>query len=464
MKVLVVDDERKMGVILKGALEDEGHEVTALEKSAEAARLLEREAFDLVITDLKMAPPDGLELLRHARGIRADQAVILMTAYATAQTAVEAMRAGAYDYLIKPFELDELRLRVKKLDRERALGEDMRLLERENALLKRVSGATARLDRLIGRSAAMRDVFELAEKVAGTDATVLVRGDSGTGKSLLARAIHAASPRAAGPFITVNCGALPESLLESELFGHEKGSFTGAVGRKQGRFVTAEGGTIFLDEIGEMSPALQVKLLQVLEEKQFYPVGGERPVTADVRIIAATNRDLEEAIGEGEFREDLFYRLNVFPIAIPPLAARREDIPALLELFLSRFGRKPEELTEESRAALLAYSYPGNVRELENLVERAAILGGPGTIERRHFPALDRPAPRPGAAAPAPAAAPEIPEEGLSLENLEKELILKALEKAGGNKTQAARLLGLTRRTLYSRLERHGLSTARGSS
>jgi DNA-binding NtrC family response regulator len=457
MKVIVVDDERKMGVILKGALQDDGHEVTTFERSRDALAALKENPFDLLVTDLKMAPPDGLELLGHARKIRPDMAVILMTAYATAQTAVQAMKAGAYDYLIKPFELDELRLRIEKLQNERRLGEDVRLLARENALLREEAGSALRLGDLIGKSTIIRDVFELGEKVAGTDATVLVRGESGTGKSLLARAIHAASPRSDGPFVTVNCGALPESLLESELFGHEKGAFTGAVSQKRGRFVAADGGTIFLDEIGEMSAALQVKLLHVLEDKEFNPVGSDRPVAVDVRVIAATNRSLEDAIAEGDFREDLFYRLNVFPIAIPPLRARREDIPLLLDHFLSRFSRSFLDLSAEARAALLEYRFPGNVRELENMVERAVILASGETITYRHFPALEGR----GAAGPdrtEGALVPEIPEDGLSLSALEKELILKALEKAGGNKTQAAKLLGLTRRTLYSRLERHGLA------
>jgi two-component system NtrC family response regulator len=376
-----------------------------------------------------------------------------MTAYASAETAVEAMRLGAADYLIKPFQLDELRLRVRKLAEARDLGESVRLLERENELLKREADA-ARLDRMIGRSRSIREVFDLAERVAATGATVLVRGESGTGKSLLARAVHRASPRSGAPFVTVNCGALPENLLESELFGHEKGAFTGAVAAKQGRFRTAEGGTVFLDEIGEMSAPLQVKLLQVLEEGVFTPVGSDRPVAVDVRVIAATNRDLEEAIAEGEFREDLFYRLNVFPIAVPPLRARPEDVTLLLDHFLARFGRAPDDLTPAARERLLAHRFPGNVRELENLVERAVILAGSDPIDAPHFPALDRVRVSEGAFA-----VPEIPDEGLSLESLEKELILKALEKAGGNKTRAAALLGLTRRTLYSRLEKHGLGT-----
>jgi DNA-binding NtrC family response regulator len=456
MKILVVDDEHKMGVILRNALEKQGHEVDTESRSRIAAGRIEAESFDLLITDLKMAPPDGLELLKFGKSVRPTMDVILMTAYATARTAVEAMQAGAYDYLIKPFELDELRLRVDKLARSRELGENVRLLENENAVLRREAGVVSRFDRMIGRSKSIRDVFDLAEKVGTTEATVLIRGESGTGKSLLARAIHAASPRRDGPLVTVNCGALPENLLESELFGHEKGAFTGAVAAKLGRFRTAAGGTVFLDEIGEMSPALQVKLLQVLEERTFYPVGGERPETADVRVIAATNRDLEEAIAEGEFREDLFYRLNVFPIAIPPLRARREDIPPLLDFFLSRYDRGAGALTDEARARLLEYSFPGNVREMENLVERASILAGPGPIGGEHFPSLL--SPRPRGAGSSGFTVPDIPDEGLPLEALEKELIVKALEKAGGNKTRAAKLLGLTRRTLYSRLERYGLS------
>jgi DNA-binding NtrC family response regulator len=445
-----------MGVILRNALEKQGHEVDTESRSRIAAGRIEAESFDLLITDLKMAPPDGLELLKFGKSVRPTMDVILMTAYATARTAVEAMQAGAYDYLIKPFELDELRLRVDKLARSRELGENVRLLENENAVLRREAGVVSRFDRMIGRSKSIRDVFDLAEKVGTTEATVLIRGESGTGKSLLARAIHAASPRRDGPLVTVNCGALPENLLESELFGHEKGAFTGAVAAKLGRFRTAAGGTVFLDEIGEMSPALQVKLLQVLEERTFYPVGGERPETADVRVIAATNRDLEEAIAEGEFREDLFYRLNVFPIAIPPLRARREDIPPLLDFFLSRYDRGAGALTDEARARLLEYSFPGNVREMENLVERASILAGPGPIGGEHFPSLL--SPRPRGAGSSGFTVPDIPDEGLPLEALEKELIVKALEKAGGNKTRAAKLLGLTRRTLYSRLERYGLS------
>jgi DNA-binding NtrC family response regulator len=456
MKILLVDDERKMGVILKGALEDDGHAVLALEKSNDALARMKNEAYDLLVTDLRMAPPDGLELLRQGRALQPGMAVILMTAYATAQTAVEAMKSGAYDYLIKPFELDEIRLRVKKLAKERDLRENVRLLRTENELLRREVGSPTRLGSLLGKSAVMRDVLDLSEKVAATDATVLLRGESGTGKSLLARGIHDASARCDGPFVIVNCGALPESLLESELFGHEKGAFTGAVATKRGRFVTAEGGTILLDEIGDMSAALQVKLLHVLEDKEFYAVGSDKPISVNVRVIAATNRNLEEAMAEGQFREDLFYRLNVFPIPVPPLRSRREDLPMLLDHFLSRLGHTFADLTPRAREALFAYSFPGNVRELENMVERAAILAGPGAIDRQHFPALSENAPVALSSDRAPVL--KIPEEGLSLVALEKELIQQALEVAGGNKSQAARLLGLTRRTLYSRLERHGMA------
>ena len=454
MKILVVDDERKMGLLVAGALESDNHEVVTVNSGMDAKTRLSESDFDVMVTDLKMAPPDGLELLKFARTEYPTVDVLLMTAYATAKTAVEAMQNGASDYLIKPFELSELRLRIRKLSQSRELDENVRLLTQENKLLKKESGSSPRFGRLIGQSRLIQEVFQLAEKVGGTGATVLIRGESGTGKSLLARAIHDASARREGPLVTVNCGAIPENLLESELFGHEKGAFTGAVAKKQGRFKTAEGGTIFLDEVGELPSPLQVKLLEVLEEKTFYPVGSESPQTADARVIAATNTNLEEAIQDGSFREDLFYRLNVFPIVIPPLAARKDDIAVLLDVFLSRFNKSTTDLTPEARTALMSYGYPGNVRELENLVERAAILAGDEPLTPAHFPGLIEAAQgRPLTSG----ATLEIPDQGISLEQLEKELILQALDKSGGNKTKAAKLLGLTRRTLYSRLERHGL-------
>jgi transcriptional regulator with GAF, ATPase, and Fis domain len=286
--------------------------------------------------------------------------------------------------------------------------------------------------------------------VASTDSTVLIQGETGTGKGLLARAIHDESPRKGGPFIKVNCGALPENLLESELFGHEKGAFTGAVMKRQGRFLAADGGSLLLDEIGEMSPPLQVKLLQVIEERTFMPVGGDVPVTCDVRILAATHRDLEAMVRSGDFRQDLWFRLNVFPIVLPPLRDRRSDITLLVDDALARIGRKPEDLEPAARARLLDYAYPGNVRELENLVERAAILSRGGPIRPEHFPVVT-----PSSRAGLNRLGIDLPEEGINLEDLEKDLILMALDRTGGNKSRAARLLGLTRRTLYSRMEKH---------
>ena len=428
MKVLVVDDERKMGVILKDALEEDGHEVTTREKSAEAARLLEREPFDLLLTDLKMAPPDGLELLRLARASRPDMAVILMTAYATAQTAVQAMRAGASDYLIKPFELDELRLRVRKLERERRLGEDVRLLQQENELLKKETGASLRMDRMIGKSAAMRDVFELAEKVAGTEATVLVRGESGTGKSLLARAIHGASPRSGGPFITVNCGALPENLLESELFGHEKGAFTGATSSRQGRFEYANGGTILLDEVGDMPLATQVKLLRVLEQNEIVRVGSNAPIHVDVRILAATHRRLEDLVKEGKFREDLYFRLKVVTVTIPPLRERKDDIPLLAEHFIRELSAQHEKpisgLSPQARQRLTQYDWPGNVRELRNCIEHMVVVTTDPILDLDDLPDHIAPGEVP------PATATQL--VGMSLQEAERGLIKNTLAAVGG--------------------------------
>jgi len=451
MKILIVDDEHKMGVILGGALKDWGHDITTATGGREALELLEKSRFDLVLTDLKMAPPDGLSILEDVRRKWPATEVILMTAYASAQTAVTAMQLGARDYLIKPFELDELRLRVDALARSRQLTDQVHRLKTENALLSARVQEQLHFNGLIGKSPGMKEVFELAEAVAHTDSTVLIRGETGTGKGLLARAIHDDSPRSAGPFIKINCGALPENLLESELFGHEKGAFTGAVMKRQGRFMAADGGSLLLDEIGEMSLPLQVKLLQVIEEKTFLPVGGDQPVTANVRILAATHRDLEAMVTAGDFRQDLFFRLNVFPIVLPPLRARRSDITLLVDDSLVRLGRGPADLDQEARRLLMDYDYPGNVRELENLVERADILSRGGRIGAEHFPGLSPG--RPGATR----FGIELPEEGLSLEDLEKEIITLALSRTGGNKSRAARLVGLTRRTLYSRMEKHGI-------
>jgi DNA-binding NtrC family response regulator len=457
VRVLVVDDEVRNAELTALALGDAGHQTAFVNGSRVALKRLEAEGFDAVVTDLRMAPPDGLALLQEIKRRWPDTAVVLMTAYASMETAREALKNGAYDYVHKEGGFhDELKSILEKVAQERQLRDDNQRLSGTVDSLKRG------LATIIGESAAMRRAVELARKVAATDSTVLLRGESGTGKDLFARAIHFSSRRAAGPWVKVNCGALPENLLESELFGHERGAFTGAVKQKPGRFEDAHKGTLFLDEIGELPMALQVKLLQAIEEKTFTRVGGNQPITADVRLIAATNRDLEEMVRERQFREDLFFRLNVFPIRLPPLRERLEEIPALVEFFLRRHGASADKLTPEALRELERYGYPGNVRELEHTLERALILAGSDPLGVEHL-SFARPellgSLDPAGGGP-PTWVPSIPPQGLSLEVLERELIVQALGMAAGNKSQAARLLGLTRRTLYSRMERHGLRKA----
>ena len=449
MKVLVVDDEIRNAELTALALRDAGHETAFVNGGAPALKQLEVARFDAVITDLRMAPPDGLALLAEVRRRWPETEVVLMTAYASLETARAALRSGAADYVSKEGDFHgELRTILERLARGRTLSS-------ENArLASTVESLKQGMAEVVGDSTATRQVLELARKVAATDSTVLLRGESGTGKDLFARAIHFSSRRAGGPWVKVNCGALPEALLESELFGHEKGAFTGAVRQKAGRFEDAQRGTIFLDEIGELPMPLQVKLLQVIEEKTFHRVGGNQPIVVDVRIIAATNRDLEEMVRARQFREDLFFRLNVFPIRLPPLRERAGDIPRLVEHVLVRHGSSAGQITPAALAALERHPFPGNVRALEHMLERALILAGSDPVGIEHL-TIGAPggAPSQGVVSWVPA----IPPEGLSLEVLERELILQALDRARGNKSQAARLLGLTRRTLYSRMERHGL-------
>jgi len=450
LRVLVVDDEIRNAELTALDLRDAGHQADFVGGGEDALRRMEAAPYEAVITDLRMKPPDGLALLETIRKRWPETTVVLMTAYASMDTARRALKGGAYDYVDKEGEFrEELKSILERAARERDLQAANQRLE------STVDSLTRGLATIVGDSAATRRAIELARKVATTDSTVLLTGESGSGKDLFARAIHFTSRRAAGPWVKVNCGALPENLLETELFGHEKGAFTGAVRLKPGRFEDAQRGTIFLDEIGELPMSLQVKLLQVIEEKTFTRVGGNQPLTVDVRIIAATNRDLGEMVQARQFREDPFFRLNVLPVRLPPLRERPGDIPELVEFFLRRHGASPDQVTPAARRALERYAFPGNVRELEHTLERAMILAGADPIEVEHL-SFARPD-RMGDPGDAPSWVPEIPPEGLSLEVLERELMLKALDMARGNKSQAARLLGLTRRTLYSRMERHGL-------
>jgi two-component system, NtrC family, response regulator HydG len=452
VRVLVVDDEVRNAELTALELRDAGHETEFVNGGAAALRRLEAAAFDAVVTDLRMAPPDGLALLAEVKRRWPATTIVLMTAYASLDTARRALKLGAYDYVDKEGEFrEELGAILEKAARERHLAAENRRLTHT------VDSLTRDLTTIVGTAPSMARALELARKVAATDSTVLLRGESGTGKDLFARAIHFSSPRAGGPWVKVNCGALPEALLESELFGHERGAFTGAVRQKPGRFEDAAKGTLFLDEIGELPLLLQVKLLQVIEEKTFTRVGGNQPLTVDVRILAATNRDLEAMVRGRQFRDDLFFRLNVFPITVPPLRERSGDVRALAGFFLRRHGVSEDKLTARALQALERHPFPGNVRELEHALERAMILAGSDPIDVEHLNIAGSGEAAAHGATAVPGWIPEIPPEGLSLEVLERELILQALERARGNKSQAARLLGLTRRTLYSRMERHGL-------
>jgi two-component system, NtrC family, response regulator HydG len=433
--VLVVDDEPKLGRLVAEALELDGHAVVRVGGGRAALVELAQRPFDVVLTDLKMPEVDGLAVLQAAQALSPPPAVVVMTAFGTTESAVAAMKAGAADYLTKPFALDELRLRVRRLAEQRGAE------AKSERLVQQLTPA------LVGESPRMKAVLAAARQVARSDASVLLLGESGTGKSQLARLIHYSSRRAGGSLVEVHCAALPETLLESELFGHEKGAFTGATERKVGHLAAADAGTLFLDEIGEVTPATQVKLLRFLQSREFVPVGSTAARKVDVRVISATNRDLGEAVREGRFREDFFYRLNVFAIEVPPLRERREDTLPLAESFLASRGLPPSKLSAGARDRLLAHHWPGNVRELENALERGLILAGEGEVLAEHLgaagPALARSASR----------AADVLVEGFNLDAFERDLLHAALERAGGNKTAAARLLGITRRRLYSRLQ-----------
>jgi DNA-binding NtrC family response regulator len=448
-KILVVDDETGILDTLRILLKGEGFLAETAVGGQQGIERLKEIRPDLVLSDVRMPGVGGLEVLTAAREMDPNLPVILMTAQASLQTAIRAVNEGAFYYIQKPFSNDELVAICR-----RAL--ESRVLKRENQALKNEISRRNRGEagRPVGRSKPFLEVVRLAETVAPSDSTVLISGESGTGKEILARYIHEMSDRGEGPFVSINCGALPESLLESELFGHIKGSFTGAVRDKQGMFVAARGGTFFLDEVGEMSPATQVKLLRVLQEREVIPVGATEPIAVDVRIIAATNRDLEEEIRRGNFRSDLFYRLNVITIHLPPLRDRPDDVAILAEYFLNRFaggrGKETPRLTPETLAALQAYDWPGNVRELENALERAAVLSPDGEISHDTLPA------RVTARAPQPLVGDQLPPNP-TLEIIERAYILWVLQSEGGNKTRAAEMLGIDPSTLYRKLVRYGI-------
>ena len=449
--LLIVEDEAKMRRLLELNLAEDGYTVHTAADAEAGLNTLRQEKIDLVVTDLKLPGMNGLEFLQAVRRTNATIPVVVMTAFGTVETAVEAMKAGASDYVLKPFSLEEMKLILRK-------ELDVRRLREENRSLREALGERYQFRNIVAHSPKMQEVLATVERVAPTNSTVLLGGESGVGKDLIARAIHEHSRRAAGPFLKINCTAIPENLLESELFGYEKGAFTGANTAKPGKFELADKGTIFLDEIGDVPGSIQVKLLHVLQDREFERLGGTKTLKVDVRVIAATNQDLRAALEQGTFREDLYYRLNVVPISIPPLRERREEIPYLVDHFIARFTRESEKplagITPAALKLLTDFHWPGNVRELENIIERAVALSV-GTVIDVGDIRLDVSASRP--APVATGGSVPFPPEGMTLEQFEDEIIREALRRAGGNKSQAARLLGLSRNALRYRLSKLGV-------
>jgi two-component system response regulator PilR (NtrC family) len=457
--LLVVDDEQGMRQLLSLVFGRAGHKVRAAENGRRALALLGEQAADLIVSDVKMPDMDGIALLRAAREAFPGIAVVMMTAFATVETAREAFKLGADDFIQKPFDVDELKLIVEKALERLALKKENESLKIENEALIKNQRERGSLDRIIGRSERMQAVYQMIDTVAAVQSTVLIYGESGTGKELVARAIHNLSPRADKPFVSINCGAFTETLLESELFGYIKGSFTGANTNRKGLFEAADQGTIFLDEIGEMSSAMQVKLLRVLQERKVRPVGAHEEIEVSARVICATNRDLKAMVAGGTFREDLFYRVSVIPIELPPLRERREDIPDLVEHFVEKFcaetGRKVD-VSSKAMELLERYNFPGNVRELEHTIERAVALERTDSIQPERLPeqiTQYNPA--------RIAASLDLPEEGINiaahLDQLEKTYLLEALRRTGGNQTRAAELLQLSVRSLRHLLDKHDI-------
>jgi len=454
IRILVVDDELSMREFLSILLEREGYDVSVAGSALEALRMMESALFDLVLSDVNMPGLSGIELLGRIKQNSPETAVLMLTAFSTSEQAVEAMKLGAYDYICKPFKNEEIKQLVKNALEKQGL-------KLENTLLKRDASERDSFCGIIGKSQKMRELFAMIQKVAASQSSVLILGESGTGKELAARSIHTCSPRKSKPFVAVNCGAIPENLIESELFGHKKGSFTGAVGDRPGLFEQAEGGTLFLDEIGELPLLMQTKLLRVLQEREFKRVGDAVTRKADVRIISASNRDLESQVKDGTFREDLFYRLNVVQLVMPPLRERIEDIPLLIECFCRKYQadgqNKPATVTPGALKALMNHHFPGNIRELENCIERSLILD-PALISESSLPQqllVEK--------SPCLTAECNIPDEGMllepMLEELEKKYLLKALEKTGGAKKKAGELLGMSFRSFRYRLAKFGLDS-----
>jgi two-component system response regulator PilR (NtrC family) len=452
-RILVVDDERSMRELLAIVLRREGYEVVTAENGETAIATLEREPIDLLICDIKMPDMNGVEVLRAAKRIDQDMVAMMVTAFASTQTAIEALRLGACDYLSKPFDVDELKIKV----REKLESRDLR---QENVLLKRALGVRHEFSNIVGRSEPMLAVFKLIQTIARTTSTILITGESGTGKELVARAIHFNSLRRDRPFVALNCATLPDTLLESELFGHMRGAFTGADSNKKGLIELAEHGTIFLDEIGEMSPSVQVKILRVLQDRRFRRLGGLEEVEADIRIIAATNQDPSKMVADGKFREDLFYRINVIPIHLPPLRERQEDIPLLAEHFLVKYRTQMEKqitgISGDAMQYLIPYDWPGNIRELENVIEHAVALEQARVILPDSLPEAIR--------CRTPKSAAEVvglPDSGFDLEEhvqgIERDYIAEALQKAGGVQVRAAELLGMTFRSFRYYAKKYNL-------
>ena len=452
-KILVIDDEESMCNFMEIMLAKAGYNVDTVISAPDGVSMLKEKNYDLVIADLNMPEMSGIEVLKQIRSFKKDQDLVMMTAYASVETAIEAMKQGAADYITKPFKVDEIKLTIEKIINRR------HLLIENDTLKKQLQGDNS-FDNFIGTSEEVVKLKKLARRVASTDSTVLVLGESGTGKDLIAKAIHHHSPRCGGQFITINCAALPEQLLESELFGHKKGAFTGAIRDKEGLFKAADGGTFFLDEIGNTSLAIQVKLLRVLENKEITPLGETKPIEVDVRLIAATNSDLEDDVKTGRFRADLFYRLNVIPLPIPPLRERQEDIKILIDHFINKFCRKlncaPKQVSEKAAELLRTYLWPGNVRELENTIEQAVLLVRDDIIETSDLPDKIQTAPPVGVVQEAQPSNP-------TLESIEKAYIHFVMSQTDGKKAKAAKILGIDTSTLYRKIERYGLKGTAGS-